>query len=67
MISANRFGLLDYVHPNNFGSQLGIMQVQYSDATYRGTQHKQNTNGYITGTANANRYDAHKLIDVLTN
>ena len=55
------------MHPNNLGSQLGILQVQYYHTTYIGTQYKQNTNGYILRMNNTNINDAHKLIDVLTN
>jgi hypothetical protein len=65
------------MHPNNLGSQLGILQVQYSQATYGGTPYKHNTNGHILRMDNANghilrmdnanRNDAHKLIDVLIN
>ena len=40
--------VLDYMDPNNLESQLGIRQAPYSNATYDGTQYKQNTNGYIT-------------------
>ena len=61
------YGMLDYMHPNNRGSQLGILQVQYYYATYSGTQYKQNTNGCILRMDNTNRNDAHELIDVLTN
>ena len=59
--------VLYYTHPNNLGSQLGILQVQYYYATYNRTQYKQNINGYILRMDNTNRNDAHKLIDVLPN
>ena len=57
--------MLDYMHPNNLGSQLGILQVQCCHTTYSGTQYKQNTDGYILRMDNTNRNDAHKLTDVL--
>ena len=34
------FKMLDYMDPNNLGSQLGILQAPYSNATYDGTQTK---------------------------
>ena len=59
--------MLDYMPPNNLGSQLGILQVQHYYATYSGIQYKQNTNDYVLRMNNASRYDAHKPMNVLTN
>ena len=59
--------MLEYMHLKDPGSKLGIMQVQYYYATYSGTQYKQNTNGYIQRMDNANIYDTHKRIGVVTN
>ena len=59
--------VLDYMHLNILGPQLGILQVKYYHTTCIRTQYTQNTNGYILRMDNTNRNDVHKLVHVLTN